>query len=113
MNWIRAKRGVEAAGERPDGERLGEAGDPFEEEVAVRQKADDEPLDQRVLADDHLPDLGEEGADEERPVADLLGEGGGVDRSGSGGNVGIGRHDVLFVGRAEAGVSSAAAERRG
>ena len=69
---------VEPAGERPDGERLGEARDPLEEDVAVGQEADDEPFDHLRLADDDLPHLGEEGGDGEGAFPDSLGEGGRV-----------------------------------
>ena len=41
------ERGVEAAGERPHRERLGEAGHPLEENVAVGEEPDHEPLDHR------------------------------------------------------------------
>jgi hypothetical protein len=46
------KRGVERTGERLDGERLGKAGDAFEEDVAVAEQADEQPVHQGFLADE-------------------------------------------------------------
>ena len=47
-------------GQRFDGERLGQARHAFEQDVAVGEQADDQPLDQIVLADDDLADFVEE-----------------------------------------------------
>ncbi len=96
------ERRVEPARERLDGERLREAGHALEQEVSVGEQPDDEALDERVLADDHLADLRKEGADEERLLADALGERGGVEaRRGRGRRRGGGagrrhRHCVPF-----------------
>ena len=48
------KPDLERGGEGFDGERLGEAGDAFEEDVAVGEQADGEALDEVFLADDDL-----------------------------------------------------------
>ena len=45
------------AGERLDRQRLGHAGHTLEQQVALGQQADQHPLDQPVLADDHPLDL--------------------------------------------------------
>ena len=44
-------------GERFDGHRLGKARHAFHEDVAPRQQGDDQPLQEVILADDHLLDL--------------------------------------------------------
>jgi hypothetical protein len=44
--------------------------------VAVGEEADRQALHEAALTDDHLPDLRQEGPDEERLFADPLGEGG-------------------------------------
>ena len=61
--------------------------------MPVGKKADDEPLDEGVLADDDLPDLGEEGAEEEGLLADLSGEGRRV-RADAHRAGGFGRHSA-------------------
>ena len=38
-------------------ERFGQAGHAFEQDVAVGQQADDQPLDQIILADDDLAEF--------------------------------------------------------
>ena len=83
---------VEPARERLDRERLGEAGHALDQQVAVGEEADHQPLDERVLADDHLAHLGQEGADGERLLADALRERGRVEARG-----GRGRDGVLVV----------------
>ena len=44
-------------GQGLDGQRLGQAGDAFEQDVASGQKADQQALEHRVLADDDALDL--------------------------------------------------------
>ena len=51
---------VHAVRQRFHGERLGQAGHAFEEDVAVGQQADDEPLGQIILADDDLAEFVEQ-----------------------------------------------------
>ena len=40
-----------------DGERLGQAGHAFEQDVAVGEQADDQPFGQIILADDDLAEF--------------------------------------------------------
>ena len=61
MNWIRRNERVEDVGEGLDRERLGEAGDALEEQVAAGEEGDEHALEHRVLADDDAPDLVEDG----------------------------------------------------
>ena len=75
---MRLKRAAEDVGEGLDRERLGQARDAFEEEMAAGQEADQDPLEHRVLADDHAPDLEQ----------DRLGGGARVGRVGEGAQVG-------------------------
>ena len=56
--------GADRVGERPDGERLGQAGHALEQDVAAAEQADEDPLDHLALADDDLADLGGEQLDE-------------------------------------------------
>ena len=48
---------AEDVGERLDGQRLGQAGDALEQDVAAGQEADEDPLEHLVLADDDAADL--------------------------------------------------------
>ena len=57
MNCSREKRAADRAGQRLDGEGLGDARDALEQAVALREQADHHPLDQALLADDHPLDL--------------------------------------------------------
>ena len=43
--------------QRLDGERLGEPGDALQQHVAAGEQADQQPLEHRVLSDDHALDL--------------------------------------------------------
>ena len=54
VNCRRWKRACGSSRRASDGERLGQARHAFEQDVAVGQQADDQPLDQVVLADDRL-----------------------------------------------------------
>ncbi len=51
------KRGADRLRERAHGERLREAGHPFEQHVPASQQADEQPLDHVILPDDASPDL--------------------------------------------------------
>ena len=55
------ERAAEDVGEGLDRERLGQARDTLEEEVAARQQADQDPLEHLVLTDDDPPDLEHDG----------------------------------------------------
>ena len=57
MNWIARERPAEHAGGRLDRQRLREAGNAFDQEMALREQADEDALEHRVLAGDHAPDL--------------------------------------------------------
>ena len=48
---------AERVGERLDGQRLGQAGDALEQHVAAGQQRHEQPLEHRLLADDHPLDL--------------------------------------------------------
>ncbi len=77
-------------GQRLDGERLGDAGHPLEQDVPAGQQGDEHPLDQAVLADDDPLDL-EEGALDPRGVGrrrDGLRAGGGGALGDLGGGAG-------------------------
>ena len=52
MNWIRRNGQVEGLGQGADGPGLGQAGDALDQDVAAGQEGDDQPLEQRPLADD-------------------------------------------------------------
>ena len=72
MNWTRGEAAAEHAGRGLDRERLREARDALDQEVALGEEADEDALEHLVLPRDHAPDL------EERllePVADLGGRG--------------------------------------
>ena len=70
---------VERVGEGPDRERLGEAGDALEQQVAAREQGDEHALEHRVLADDHASDLEQDGL---RRGARIVGSHGGQRRAG-------------------------------
>ena len=73
------ERGVEGLGEGADRERLGEAGDALEQQVAAGEQGDEHALEHRVLADDHAPDLEQDGLGGR---ARVVGPGGGLRRPG-------------------------------
>ena len=52
MNWTRLKVPPSDLGERPHGQRLGEAGHALEQDVTAGQQRDEHALEHRVLADD-------------------------------------------------------------
>ena len=64
------ERAAEDAGRRLDRQRLGQAGHALDQQVPLRQQADEHALEHRVLAGDHPPDL------EQRLLEALLGLGG-------------------------------------
>ena len=47
------ERAAEHAGERADGQGLGQAGNALEQHVTLGEERDEQPLEHRVLADDH------------------------------------------------------------
>ena len=51
------ERAAEHARGRLDRQRLREAGNAFDQEMALREEADEDPLEHRVLAGDHAADL--------------------------------------------------------
>ena len=50
--------GLDARAQRLDGERLGEAGHAFEQDVAVGEQADEQPVHEILLADDDATQFG-------------------------------------------------------
>ena len=50
--------GFHGSGEGADGEGFGEAGDAFEEDVAVGEEGDEEAIDEIFLADEHAVEFG-------------------------------------------------------
>ena len=63
------KTGLNAGRHRFDGKRLGEAGNAFEENVAISQQSKQEPVDQVFLSDDDVTDLL---AQRRNPLSQLL-----------------------------------------
>ena len=57
MNWMRGKLRVDGGGERLDRGGLGEARHALEQDVAVGEQPDQQPVDHVALADDDLADL--------------------------------------------------------
>ena len=57
MNWTREKEPPSGVGDGADGQRLGEAGDALDQQVAARQQRDEHALEQGVLAGDDAADL--------------------------------------------------------
>src|SRR5262249_7829914 len=53
----------QGAGKGAHGQRLGQAGDAFEQDVAAGEQADEEAFDEEPLADEDAGDLGEEGVE--------------------------------------------------
>ena len=94
-----AERPAHHLRERLDGQRLREAGDALEQDVAVGEQRDEHALEHRVLADDHALGL----------VEDLLQRGGGLQRGvavGRGRGDGDRRRPRRLGGREERGGSS-------
>ncbi len=89
---------VDGAGERGDGERLGEAGHALDEHVPAREQADQQALHEHGLPDDDLPDGVEEGSDERARAGDAVREGAEVGRGG-GHRARRGRGKIAGAGR--------------
>ena len=53
-------------------QRLGQAGDPFQQQVTTAQKADQQPVQERLLADDDLAHLAQDLVDEHRLFLDEI-----------------------------------------
>ena len=70
MNWMRENDAAEHAGGRLDRQRLREPGHALDQEVALREQADEHALEHRVLPGDHAADL------EQRLLETLPGLGG-------------------------------------
>ena len=70
------ERAVDDVGEGLDGERLGQAGHAFEQDVAVGQQCHQQSLEQHVLADDDAADLEQHGLAKLAGVG-VIGLGGG------------------------------------
>ena len=51
------KTGLDAGGQRFDGERFGQAGNAFEQDMAIGQQAEKQPIDQIFLSDNDMADL--------------------------------------------------------
>ncbi len=60
MNWMRENLAWIGLRDGLDGQRLGEAGHAFEQDVPAREQADEDALDHVLLADDDLADLVED-----------------------------------------------------
>ena len=60
VNWMRLNVEVEDVGERLDQQRLGQAGHAGDQAVAAGEQRDQHLLDDLVLADDDLAELGED-----------------------------------------------------
>ena len=59
MNWTRANDAAEHSRGRLDRQRLGETGHALDEQVALREQADEHALEHRVLPGDDPADLEE------------------------------------------------------
>ena len=58
--------------ERADGQRLGQSGHAFEQDVAVGQQADEQPVNELFLADDDVGDFLAQLADPGGGLRDLV-----------------------------------------
>ena len=67
------KTGLNAGRHRFDGERLGEAGNAFEEDVAIGEQSEQKPVDQIFLSDDDVTDLLAQRRNPLSQLLDLLG----------------------------------------
>ncbi len=72
MNWMRRKVRRDGLRQGLDRQRLGEAGHALEQHVAAGEQADQQPVDQVALADDHVADLLAQPVREGRRFLDLL-----------------------------------------
>ena len=62
VNWMRLKVQSMTSRDRADEQRLAQARDALEQDVAVREQPDEGVADELALADDDLADLGLDGA---------------------------------------------------
>ena len=72
VNWMRLKLRLHRRGERADGQRLGESGHAFQQDVAVGQQADEQPVHELFLADDDVGDFLAQLADPGGGLRDLV-----------------------------------------
>jgi len=63
---------LDGLGEGANSKRLGEAGDTFEQDVAVAEEACEKAVDEALLADDDLADFDEERLDPLARLADFI-----------------------------------------
>src|SRR5262249_28436505 len=68
------ERAVERVGERADDQRLGEPGDPLEQDVAAGDEAEQEAAQHLGLTDQDLADLGLEIGEASLELGDIFGE---------------------------------------
>ena len=66
---------LDGGGKGLDAQGLGESRHAFQQDVAVGEKADQQPFDHVLLADDHLADLHLQGVDKRALALDLLVDG--------------------------------------
>ena len=66
--------GLDAGRHRFDGERLGQAGNAFEQDVPVGEQAEQKPIDQVFLPDDDVADLLAQRRNPLSQLLDLLGD---------------------------------------
>ena len=78
MNWMRRNVPPKRRRERLHRERLREPGHALEQHVAVGEQPDQEPVEQRPLADDHALDLGATSRRKALSRCDAGGDGGDV-----------------------------------
>ena len=57
VNWTALERGVDGPREGADGQGLGQARKPLEQDMALGKEGDKDPVDQGLLAHDDLRDL--------------------------------------------------------
>ena len=63
VNWMRWNVAWIGGGQRADGQGFGQAGHAFEQDVAVGEQADQQPVHQLFLADDDAADFGAQSFD--------------------------------------------------
>ncbi len=72
VNWIRSNERVDGPGQRLHQERLGQARQPFHQNVAADQQRDHQPVHDRLLTDHRTADLLAKTVDDLVGVADGL-----------------------------------------
>ena len=95
VNWTRLNDAAKDVGERLDRQRLGQAGDALEQDVATGQQADEDALEHRVLADDDAADLEQDGFGDGARIG-VVGDGAQV--AAGLGRVGLGHRILVFKG---------------